>query len=118
MIYDSGEWPDDFLTMIMIPLEKKNNARKCTDYRTISLISQAAMILLRKLNKRLQGKVDEYLGEEQFGFRKGTRDAIAILRTVVERYIEKGRTVYVVLIDLEKAFDRVVWDKLLEILKK
>ena len=58
--------------------------------------------------------------EEQFGFRKGkgTRDAIGVIRTIWERYIETYKDVYVVFVDLEKAFDRVDWKKLMGILKK
>ncbi|KAJ4428875.1 hypothetical protein ANN_25868 [Periplaneta americana] len=49
------------------------------------------------------------LEEEQFGFRKGkgTRDANGLLRTMGERYLEKNKEVYIVFVDLEKAFDRV-----------
>ena len=58
--------------------------------------------------------------EEQFGFRKGkgTRDAIGLIQTIGERYIEKDKDVYTVIVDLEKAFDRVDWKKLMGILKK
>ncbi|KAJ4445719.1 hypothetical protein ANN_12404 [Periplaneta americana] len=62
----------------------------------------------------------ELLEEEQFGFRKGkgTRDAIGLLRTIGERYLEKNKEVYVIFMDVEKAFDRVDWNKLMGILKK
>ena len=58
--------------------------------------------------------------EEQFGFMKGkgTRDAIGLIRTIRERFIEKDKDVYAVFIDLEKAFVRVDWKKLIGILKK
>ena len=58
--------------------------------------------------------------EEQFGFRKGkgTRDAIGLIRTIGETYIEKYKYVYAVFVDLEKAFDEVDWKKLMGILKK
>ncbi|KAJ4432752.1 hypothetical protein ANN_21390 [Periplaneta americana] len=64
--------------------------------------------------------MEDQLEEEQFGFRKGkgTRDAIGLLRTIGERYLEKNKEVYIVFMDLEKAFDRVDWNKLIEILKK
>lgn len=120
MIYESGVWPNDFLTTIMVPLEKKRNARKCKDYRTISLISHAAKVLLRILNRRLQGRMDENVEEEQFGFRKGrgTREAIGVVRAIGERYMERQRNVYIAFVDLEKAFDRVVWGKLMSSLKE
>lgn len=119
-IYEKGEWPDDFLSAVMIPLEKKRNAKKCEDFRTISLISHAAKVLLRVINRRLRGRLEESIAEEQFGFRrgKGTRDAIGLLRVIGERYIERGRQLYTVFVDLEKAFDRVQWNKLMNILKK
>ena len=60
--------------------------------------------------------------KEQFGFRKGkgTRDAIRLIRTIGERCrpIEKDKDQYAVFVDLEKAFDRVDWNKLMGILKK
>ncbi|KAJ4447881.1 hypothetical protein ANN_09890 [Periplaneta americana] len=49
---------------------------------------------------------------------KGTRDAIGLLRTIGERYLEKNKEVYIVFVDLEKAFDRVDCNKLMRILKK
>ena len=58
--------------------------------------------------------MEDEFEEEQFGFRKGkgTRDAIGLIRTIRERYIEKDKDVYVAFVDLEKAFDRVDQKKL------
>jgi len=60
------------------------------------------------------------LSEDQFGFRKGrgTRDAIATLRTLGERSLEVGHDVYVCFVDYEKAFDRVDWVKLMRALRR
>ncbi|KAJ4448690.1 hypothetical protein ANN_00080 [Periplaneta americana] len=52
------------------------------------------------------------------GRKKGTRDAIGQLRTIGERYLEKNKEVYVEFVDLEKAFERVDWNKMMGILKK
>ncbi|KAG1672188.1 Nuclear receptor subfamily 2 group E member 1 [Nymphon striatum] len=59
-------------------------------------------------------------GKDQFGFRKerGTREAIGVMRTISERYLEHGKDVYVCFIDYEKAFDRVNWTYLLKLLKQ
>ena len=113
-IYNEGEWPEEFIETVLLPIPKKSNAKKCMEFRTISLISHTAKILLRILNRRLRSKTEEELEEEQFGFRKGkgTRDAIG------ERYIEKDKDVYAVFVDLEKAFDRVDWKSCMGILKK
>ena len=58
--------------------------------------------------------------EEQFDFRKrkGTKDAIGLIRTIGERYIEKDKDVHAIFVDLEKVFDRVDWEKHMGILKK
>ena len=60
----------------MIALPKKNQAKKCSDHRTISLISHTGKIVVRILSKRLESKIEEVIEEDQFGFRKqkDTRD--------------------------------------------
>lgn len=119
-MYDTGKWPEEFTRIVMIPLPKKPNARECADFRTISLIPHASKIMLRVLTKRIQRVADEFLGKTQFGFRKevGTRDAIGVMRMLCERTLELGEEVFVCFVDFEKAFDRVDWKKLMEILKK
>jgi hypothetical protein len=72
-IYEPREWPKDFTEVTMIALKKtKTQAAKCSDHRTISLISHTAKILRR----RIERKIEDVIGEDQFGFRrrKGTRD--------------------------------------------
>ena len=118
-MYRSGCWPDDFKKVIMIPLPKKQNATECSDHRTISLISHASKIMLKILMRRIEGKADSYIGDTQFGFRKGkgTRDAIGVMRMLCERSLELDNDVYICFVDFEKAFDRVNWIKMMEILK-
>ena len=61
----------------------------------------------------MEGKVNDYMGKTQFGFRKGcgTRDAIGVMRMLCERSLELNNDVYVCFVDFEKAFDRVNWKK-------
>ena len=96
-IYASGIWSTDFLQFMMIPLEKKQNATRREDFRTISLICHASKILLKVLQKRIEAKTSaiSFLTEDQFGFRKsrGTRDATATLRKLGGRSIEVGQDV-------------------------
>ena len=103
----------------MVPIEKNPNATDCGDFRKIRLISHASKIMLSILKKRLNTKAEEYLGEDQYGFRKGcgTREAIAVMNILSECNPEHNQNVYVCFVDFEKAFDRIRWDKLLEILK-
>ncbi len=121
-IYNNGTWPEEFLETVMIPIPKKAHATECGDFRTISLICHATKIILKILTKRIETKVDTVKGIDdlQFGFRKGkgTRDAIGILRMLGERSLEVNKEIYVCFIDYEKAFDRVDWRKLMEILRR
>ena len=118
-IYNTGMWPEDFVKTVMIPLPKKVNAVDCADFRTISLISHASKIILKIIKNRIQVKADMFLGNTQFGFRKGcgTREAIGAMRTICERSLEHDNEVLICFVDFEKAFDRINWVKMLEILK-
>lgn len=119
-IYKTGIWPDDFTKSVVIPIPKKTNAVECSDYRTISLISHASKILLKIINNRIQTKAEMMLSNTQFGFRKGcgTREAIGIMRVICERSLEHGNDVFICFVDFEKAFDRIDWKRMLEILKR
>ena len=119
-IYVTGEWPDDFTQATIVTLEKKVNATECADHRTISLISHASKIMLKVLTRRLEQKASYFIGKTQFGFRKGcgTREAIAVMRILCERRLEFNEELFICFVDFEKAFDRVRWTKLLEILEK
>ena len=59
------------------------------------------------------------ISKTQFGFRRGcgTREAIGVMRTLCERSLEHDNDVFICFVDFEKAFDRVDWTKLLQILK-
>ena len=104
----------------MIPIEKEIIAIDCSDFGTISLICHASKIVLGILKKRITSKADEYVGEDQYGFRRGsgTSEAIAAMRIICERSLEHDQEVNICFVDFEKAFDRIRWDKLMEILKK
>jgi hypothetical protein len=118
-MYNQGVWPKDFTQIVMIPLPKKTNATECADHRTISLVPHASKIMLKILTKRIESKVEGFIGKNQFGFRKGrgTRDAIGVLRMLCERSIENDNDIYICFVDFEKAFDRVNWVIMMDILK-
>jgi len=119
-IYETGEWPKDFTEVTMIALKKKPQATKCSDHRTISLIAHTAKIVAKILRRRIEKKIEDVLGEDQFGFRrrKETRDAIWMLRIISERTLEIDEELSVCFIDWQKSFDRVNWTKLMYILKE
>ena len=75
-IWKTHQWPQDWKMSVFIPTTKKGNAKKCSDYHTIALISQANKVMLKILQARLQQYVNCELSDVQAGFRKGrgTRD--------------------------------------------
>ena len=78
-IWKTHQWPQDWKRAVFIPIPKKGNAKECSNYHTISLISQASKVMLKILHARLQQYVNHELPDIQAGFRKGrgTRDQIA-----------------------------------------
>jgi len=81
-IYESGEWSKDFTEVTMIALKKKTQATKCSNHRTISLTAHTVKVIAKILRRRIERKIEDVLGEDQFGFRrgKGTRDATGMMR--------------------------------------
>jgi len=104
----------------MIAVKKKPQATKCSDHRTISLIAHTAKIVAKILRRRIEKKIENVIGKDQFGFRrgKGTRDAIGMFRIISERTLEIGEEISVCFINWKKTFDRVNWTKLMQILKE
>ena len=74
----------------MIALKKKTQTTKCSYHRTISLISHTTKIIGKILRRRIERKIEDVLGEDQFRFGtgKGTRDAIGMMRIIAERTLE------------------------------
>ena len=87
----------------MIALKKKTQTTKCSDHRTISPIAHTAKIIA-KILRRIEKKIEDVLGEDQFGFRrgKGTWDAIGMLRIISERTLEIDEELCVCFIDWQK----------------
>ncbi|KAG1661666.1 putative uncharacterized transposon-derived protein F52C9.6 [Nymphon striatum] len=115
-IYETGNLPDDFVNIIFIPIPKVNKAKDCSDFRTISLISHAAKILLYIIKNRITPIIETCLSNTQLEFRKGkgTRDGLFLLRIISERMIEKKKKLHLCFVDYTKAFDRLIQEALEE----
>ena len=105
---------------VIILIPKKGNAKECSNYCTIALISQASKVMLKNLQARLQQYMNCELPDVQAGFRKGrgTRDQIAIICWTIEKAREFQKSIYFCFIDYAKAFDCVDHNKLWKILKE
>ena len=102
------QWARDWKRSVFIPIPKKGNAKECSNYRTISLISQVSKVMLKILQARLQQYMNHDLPDVQAGFRKGrgTRDQIANIRWIAEKAREFQKNIYFCFIDYAKTF---VW---------
>ena len=70
-LWKTQQWPQDWKRSVFIPIPKKGNAKECSHYRTIALISHASKVMLKILQARLQQYLNRELPDVQAGFRKG-----------------------------------------------
>ena len=118
-IWKTQQWPQDWKWSVFFPVLKKGNAKGCSNYHTITLISHASKVMLKILQARLQQYVNRELPDVQAGFRKGrgTRDQIANIRWIIEKAREFQKNIYFCFIHYAKAFDYVDHNKLWKILR-
>ena len=109
-----------FLFFNPLPLPKKGNAKKCSNYCTIALFSQTSKVMLKIPQARLQQFVNCKLPDVQAGFRKGrgTRNQIANIYWIIGKAREFQKNIYFCFIDYAKDFDCVGNNKLWKILKE
>ncbi|RVE48974.1 hypothetical protein evm_006332 [Chilo suppressalis] len=114
LVYDTGVFPEDWLKTIFVTLPKKPNAKRCEDYRTITLMSQVLKSFFTIIHERIRVRCDEQLSDSQFGFRAGvgTREALFAVQVLVQKCKDMQQDVYLCFIDYEKAFDRVLHERL------
>ena len=105
-IWKTQQWPQDWKRPVFIPIPKKVNAKNCSNYRSIALISHASKVMLKILQARLQQYRE--LPDVQASFRKcrGTRDQISNICWIIKRAREFQKNIYLCFIDYAKAF---VW---------
>jgi len=106
-IWKTQQWPQDWKTSVFIPIPKKGNAKECSNYHTIALISNTSKVMLKILQARLQQYVNRELPVVHAGFRKGrgTRDQTANIRWLIKKVGEFQKNIYFCFIDYAKAFD-------------
>ena len=86
-IWKTQQWPQDWKRSVFIPIPKKGNAKECSNYCTIALISHASKVMLKILQAGLQKYMNHELPDVQVGFRKGRRntDQIANIHWLIEK---------------------------------
>ena len=103
-IWKTQRWPQDWKRSLFIPISKKGNAKECSNYRTIALISHASKVMLKIFQARLQRYVSCELPDVQACFRKGrgTRDQIANIHWIMGKARDLQKNIYFCFIDMPK----------------
>ena len=119
-IWNTQQWPQDWKRSVFIPMPKKGNAKECSDYCTIALISHASKVMLKILQARLQQYINCELPDIQAGFSKGrgARNQIANIHWIIEKAREFQKNIYFCFVDYAKAFGCVDQNKLGQILQE
>ena len=86
-IVKTQQWPQDWKRSVFIAIPMNGNAKECSNYRTVTLISHASKVMLKILQARFQQYVNCELPDVQAGFRKGrgTRDQIANIHRIMKK---------------------------------
>ena len=102
-IWKPQQWPQDWKRSVFIPITMKGNAKKCSNYHTIALISHADKVILKILQARLQQYMNWELPEVQAGFRegRGTRDQLANICWIIKKAREFQKNIYFCSIDYQ-----------------
>jgi len=103
-IWKTQRWPQNWKRSVFIPIPKKGNAKECSNYCKIALISHASKVMLKILQARLQQYVNRELPDVQVRFRKdrGTRDQIANICRIIEKAREFQKNIYFCFVDYIK----------------
>ena len=119
-IWKTQQWPPDWKRSVFIPIQKKGNAKECSNYCRIALISHTNKVTLKILQAWLQQYVNCELSDVQAAFRRGrgTRDQIASICWIIKRAGQFQKNFNFCFIDYAKAFDCVDLSKLWKVLKE
>ena len=119
-IWKTQQWSQEWERSVFIPIPKKSNAKECSNYHTIALISRASKVILKVLQARLQQYVNQKLPDVQAGFwrGRGTRDEIANIQWIIDKAKQFQKSIYFCFIDYAKDFNCVDHNKLWKILKE
>ena len=106
-IWKTQQWPKNWKRSVFIPISKKGNAKECSNYCTMALVSHASKVMLKILQARLQQYRNHKLPDVQAGLRKGREitDQIANIHWIIKKAKEFQRIIYFCFIDYAKAFE-------------
>ena len=100
-MWKTQQRPQDWKRSVFIPIPKKGNAKECSNYHTVALISYASKVMLKIPQARLQQYMNQELPDVQAGFRKGRqiREQVANICWITEKAREFQKNIYFCFID-------------------
>ena len=103
-IWKTQQWPQDWKRSLFISIPKKGNAKECSNYHTVTLISYASKVMLKILQARFQQYVNYELPDVPDGFRKsrGTRDQTANIHWIIKKSKSSRKTATSALLTMPK----------------
>ena len=118
-VWKEGAVPAEWHSGIVVPIPKKGELRDCDNWRGIVLLDVCGKVVARLLQMRLQALAESVLMESQSGFRvgRGCADMIQVVRQLIEKTIEHDTEVYMMFVDLKKAYDSVAREALWKVLE-
>ena len=117
-IWKTQQWPQNWKSLVFIPIPKKGNDKECSNYHTIALVSHTNKVMLKSLQIRLQQHVNSELSNVQARFQKRQRNQRSnsqhwqIICNIIKKAREFQKNIYFCVIDYTKAFDSVNHRKL------
>jgi len=118
-LWKTGEWPEDWMNSIFVPISKKGDLGQCKNYRTIALVAHASKIRLRIILERTREKTESEINDEQAGLRRGrgTRDQITNLRILMQKLKEHQPPLYMCFVHFTKrltTYNEQLWAAMTE----
>ena len=112
--FGKQQWPQNWKRTVFTSIPKKGNAKECSNYHTIAVISHASKVMFKILQARLQQYVNRELPDVPAGFRKGRgiRDEMANICWIIKKARDFQKNIYFCFIDYAKDFDCVDHNKL------
>uniref|UniRef100_A0A8D8RWT4 Craniofacial development protein 2 n=1 Tax=Cacopsylla melanoneura TaxID=428564 RepID=A0A8D8RWT4_9HEMI len=119
-IWNKKQIPIEWKDGIIIPLFKKGDRKRCCNYRGITLTSHVSKLYERIIERKIRRVIEPKMKEEQYGFRPGrsTVDLSFALRQLMEKNYEYSNNLWIGFLDMKKAFDSIIRDKVWITLQK
>ena len=119
-VWESEKIPEDWVKQLTIPLHKKGSYQECDNYRGIALLSVPGKVFCRVIQRRLAERAEQQLRESQCGFWKGRGciDQIFAIRVLAEKAREFNTPLFLLFVDLRKAYDSVNREALWMVLRR